>query len=412
VFAYTAYSTVLLHSIKVSLHLTSSQYTTSSERETNEHNMLLLGFLDTNTPEAVVITLIAAIVTTILLFALAPDKSPPQVCELNIYPIKSCAAIRVKEAVATDRGFENDRIAQVSNVIDGNKYCTPRDRKYSKLFHVKVEIKDTSAVNVTNANNKKTTLVLSSPDAPKPMEVNLAGKTKAIMAVPMVGPKVKLQDYGDAVAKWLERITSVKGCRLTGIGAGYTRIVEVNPDQGDAVPTAEDASISLADEAPYLLTSTTSLAALNKRLKANGQLPVDMRRFRPNIVISGLKPWQEDAISKIRIGSVDFYVWQRCGRCTMTTIDRDSLERGPEPLATLNTFRERAGQRNFGMHLVPVMPIAASAEPMSFGLGMPLRFWSTTRREKTNGSNSLVSLKSYSTLVFSLKCFYVSRGFL
>jgi len=38
----------------------------------------------------------------------------------------------------------------------------------------------------------------------------------------------------------------------------------------------------------------------------------------------------------------------------MTTIDRDSLLRSAEPLATLNIFREGAhGQRNFGMHLIP-----------------------------------------------------------
>ena len=37
----------------------------------------------------------------------------------------------------------------------------------------------------------------------------------------------------------------------------------------------------------------------------------------------------------------------------MTTIDRDTLQYGPEPLATLSTFRERAnGQRNFGMHCI------------------------------------------------------------
>ena len=38
----------------------------------------------------------------------------------------------------------------------------------------------------------------------------------------------------------------------------------------------------------------------------------------------------------------------------MTTIDRKTLERGPEPLATLSTFRERKGQRNFGVHMIPV----------------------------------------------------------
>jgi len=84
---------------------------------------------------------------------------------------------------------------------------------------------------------------------------------------------------------------------------------------------------------------------------------VDMRRFRPNIVVEGLRPWEEDTWKRIRIGQVDFFVWQRCGRCAMTTIDRDSLKRCGEPLSTLSTFRERAnGQRNFGMHLVPVDP--------------------------------------------------------
>ena len=47
--------------------------------------------------------------------------------------------------------------------------------------------------------------------------------------------------------------------------------------------------MSLADEAPYLLTSTSSLADLNVRLEKRGAKPVDMRRFRPNIVISGFK---------------------------------------------------------------------------------------------------------------------------
>ena len=80
-----------------------------------------------------------------------------------------------------------------------------------------------------------------------------------------------------------------------------------------------------------------------------------MQRFRPNIVVQGTLPWEEDTWKRIRIGGMEFHVWQRCGRCAMTTIDRTTLERGPEPLATLSTFREREkGQRNFGMHMIPV----------------------------------------------------------
>lgn len=81
-----------------------------------------------------------------------------------------------------------------------------------------------------------------------------------------------------------------------------------------------------------------------------------MRRFRPNIVIGGLEPWEEDSLKRIKIGPIEFLVWQRCGRCTMTTIDRDTLKRCGKPLNTLSSFREREnGQRNFGVHMIPVL---------------------------------------------------------
>jgi len=274
---------------------------------------------------------------------LALISSCPTVSELNIYPIKSCANIRVKQAIATELGFENDRIAQVSD--QNGKYCTPREKKYAKLFHIKPTLQ----------HNK---VVLSAVEADSSFELDLVdGNTKSTIAETIIGPRVVLQDHGDDFSSWLETATGIQGCRLTAIGDGYNRAVEVNPDQNDPLPFAAP-PVSLADEAPYLLTSDSSLADLNKRLTARGQTRVDMRRFRPNIVVSGLKPWQEDSLSKIRIGRVEFHVWQRCGRCVMTTIDRDSLARGPEPLATLDTFRDRDGQRNFGMHMVPVAPIA------------------------------------------------------
>lgn len=270
--------------------------------------------------------------------------SPPVVSELNVYPVKSCAEISVGHAAATRRGFEGDRAAQVTDK-DG-MYCTPRDVGKEKLFHVKPELLD---------DGKK--LRLTAPGATEPLEIDISTATKGtvVTAEAMDTPGVKLRDYGDAAAAWLEQATGIAGCRLTGIGGDeFDRTVKVNPDQGDAV-SEKEAPLSLADEAPYLLTSASSLDDLNRRLGERGKDPVDMRRFRPNIVVSGLRPWEEDALKRVRIGPVEFHVWQRCGRCAMTTIDRDGLGRGPEPLATLSTFRERAnGMRNFGMHLIPV----------------------------------------------------------
>mmetsp|Transcript_17005 Transcript_17005/g.24102 ORF Transcript_17005/g.24102 Transcript_17005/m.24102 type:complete len:350 (-) Transcript_17005:32-1081(-) len=272
------------------------------------------------------------------------------VSELNVYPIKSCAEVSVQSAMATSRGFEYDRMAQVT---DKNKtYCTPREEGKRKLFHVKV-------VSLPANTDEKRTLTLSSPHAEENFSLDVDGPTTTVTTKVLGSTgdqEHTLQDYGDDVATWLQKATSIPDCRLTGIGETYTRSVCVNPDQGDDVPTSAPAPVSLADEAPYLLTNASSLVDLNKRLVKNGKSAIDMRRFRPNIVLTGLQPWEEDCLSKIQIGNVQFNVWQRCGRCIMTTIDRDSLERkdGPEPLKTLTEFRERAnGQRNFGMHLVP-----------------------------------------------------------
>lgn len=270
------------------------------------------------------------------------------VTQLNIYPIKSCAEVSLQVAKTTPRGFENDRVAQV--IDKNNIFCTPRDPKNAKLFHV------TPKLDVC-PSQKTEVLVLEAPGMSDALEIDLAhAATSVVTADAMESPGVQLQDFGEGAASWMEKATGIDGCRLVGIGDKYVRNVKVNPDQGEAVPTGDKTPVSLADEAPYLLTNEASLKDLNRRLQECKRDPVDMRRFRPNIVISNLCAWEEDSIKKVRIGkTAEFWVWQRCGRCTMTTIDRDNLSRGAEPLRTLSTFRERAnGQRNFGVHLVPV----------------------------------------------------------
>ena len=48
--------------------------------------------------------------------------------------------------------------------------------------------------------------------------------------------------------------------------------------------------ISYQDEAPVLVTNAASLESLNTQLKS----AIEMRRFRPNLVISGADAWMED----------------------------------------------------------------------------------------------------------------------
>ena len=271
------------------------------------------------------------------------------ISQIHIYPIKSCEGKALNCAIPADRGFRGDRILQVTD--ENGRCCTPREPDKAKLFHIRSELNGNCLA--LSAPNMKTNLHLDLVQADTtPVRAEVIGLSKQ---------KFALQDYGNEAASWLENATGIPKCRLTGIGPKFNRLCEVNPKQGDIIPDG-DAPLSLADEAPYLLVNEASLDDLNRRLKARGKSSIKMDRFRPNIVLTGLEPWQEDCLKKIQINNVQFHVWQRCGRCTMTTINRETLERGPEPLSTLSIFREREnGMRNFGMHLIPVCPIPNDA---------------------------------------------------
>jgi uncharacterized protein YcbX len=106
--------------------------------------------------------------------------------------------------------------------------------------------------------------------------------------------------------------------------------------------------VSFADAFPFLLISESSLTDLNSRLAT--ALP--MNRFRPNLVVAGGTPFQEDEWNRITIGPIAMRVVKPCGRCVITTTDQMTAERGKEPLRTLATFRRQDGEVMFGQNVV------------------------------------------------------------
>ena len=121
----------------------------------------------------------------------------------------------------------------------------------------------------------------------------------------------------------------------------------VDPDFGRAADR-----VSFADAFPLLLTTTASLADLSRRIGAD----LDMRRFRPNVVVGGSEPWEEDSWRRLRIGRTTFRVVKACARCAIPTRDPDTgamLDAG-EPLRTLGAFHRRTdGGIAFGQNLIP-----------------------------------------------------------
>jgi hypothetical protein len=114
--------------------------------------------------------------------------------------------------------------------------------------------------------------------------------------------------------------------------------------------------VSLADAYPLLLASESSLAALNDWIAEgprSDEGPVPMRRFRPNVVIEGSPPWEEDRWRRVRIGDVSFRAVKASDRCVMTTVDPDTASKGKEPIATLARYRRWDGKTWFAVNLIP-----------------------------------------------------------
>ena len=142
---------------------------------------------------------------------------------------------------------------------------------------------------------------------------------------------------GDA---WLARETGLDA-HLAFMPADVTRAVTSSAGHpGDVV--------SFADAFPYLLTTDASLEDLNARLPE----PITMERFRPNVVVAGAQPWQEDDWRSVRVDGVVFDVRKPCARCAVPTVDLETGVKGLEPSRTLATFRTRDGKVLFGVNVV------------------------------------------------------------
>ena len=80
-----------------------------------------------------------------------------------------------------------------------------------------------------------------------------------------------------------------------------------------------------------------------------------MASFRPNVVVTGSAPWEEDYWRQITVGSIEFDVPKPCGRCQVPTVDPATGKRrsGYEPIRTMKTYRSDAdGEVYCGQNIV------------------------------------------------------------
>ena len=147
-------------------------------------------------------------------------------------------------------------------------------------------------------------------------------------------------DAGEEAAKWLSMALSIE-CRLVYFPDDEFRQIDLsyaNKGEGTA----------FSDGFPILLISNASLNDLNARL-AN---PITMQHFRPNLVVSGCNPFEEDNWKKIQIGNIVFRIVKPCSRCIIPNINIETAMRESEPIKTLSSYRKRDSKIFFGQNII------------------------------------------------------------
>ncbi|PLP58850.1 ferredoxin [Mesorhizobium loti] len=241
---------------------------------------------------------------------------------ITFYPLKSGAGVPVETARLEAEGLAGDRRMMV---VDETGDCLTA-RKAPRLMQIRTHVDGDE-------------VILAAPGM-SPLVFSRCHLDVA-RNVSIWGDDVVALDAGEEVHQWLTRFLD-RSCRMVLKGAITHRPLAIGPG----------GTVSFADTAPLLLTNFASLADINRYL----DLEVEMERFRPNLVVSGMPAFDEDGWRYVRIGNVEFEAIGACDRCVMTTLDPATGEARPdhEPLAMLGRQRRgEDGKAYFGQFLVP-----------------------------------------------------------
>lgn len=247
--------------------------------------------------------------------------------ELYRYPVKSTAYEPLESVRLDALGLEGDRRWMLVDAANG-RFLT--QRLLPQMGLIEARWQDGFAA-----------LRLRAPGLDD-LLVDVPGRDDNLRGVLIWRDMLQVPDAGDAAAQWLSR--------FLGRDVRLVQMPEQRARQVDTAYAEPGEHVHFADGFPLLLIGQGSLDDLSARVGR----PLEMLRFRPNLVVTGAEPFAEDSWKRIRIGDVTFKVAKPCSRCILTTIDPHTGERdvAREPLATLMDYRNVNGEALFGQNLL------------------------------------------------------------
>lgn len=348
-----------------------------------------------------------------------PSAAPWIVKGLWIYPVKSCRGVELRRASVAPTGLQYDRqfsfaqlLEATANGAASKSEGAPRwrfltQRQCSSLALVQTELWVPATDSPTYSADGKDVrnggaiiITFPNPEATGRSILHRMGRSLGFVpgeisfCVPLDPSDGSIQEDGyvtEQMAIWkdappalnmskhmpeeLQRFLGLKNrVGLFRVSHGHERRVfrcAPKKEQLGWQPVT-----GFADAYPIHLQNLATVRDLNKRLEKD--IPrLDILRFRPNLIVTGPKAYDEDSWKRIRVrrnhpppgadgdedqqaaDSHDYYVACRTARCRLPNVDPDTGVRHPaEPDRTLRSYRRvdpGAGEAAcLGMMMVPV----------------------------------------------------------
>jgi hypothetical protein len=252
-----------------------------------------------------------------------------QLSEIWIYPVKSLGGIALMESKVTDRGLENDRRWML--VDENGVFITQRNHPELALFQPEI---DGDFLTISHKGKKSESLSFQfNTDFSKQLN-----KVKVIVWE----DEVEALEVSSEANDWFSE--------KLGFTVRLVYMPEESHRKVDSDYAVKEGNItSFSDGFPFLMIGQASLDDLNRRL----EIPLSIKRFRPNFVFTGGEAYEEETWRQFSIGSLDFYGVKPSGRCIITTIDPElGVFTGKEPLRTLSKYRKVGEKVLFGQNVI------------------------------------------------------------
>ena len=255
------------------------------------------------------------------------------IAALFIYPVKSLKGIAVDSIPVTPHGLQDDR--QWMIVDHDGRLVSQRQLPQMALLSASITVK---GLQLTDSHGASIEVCNNQLDSRSVAVFLFRDSCSGFAAT-------------SEVNQWItDTLNSQKPLRLVKFDQRQQR---------NSVNTSRFAGHTtyFADASPYLITNTGSLDALNHHLQQRQLAPINIKHFRPNIVITGIDPFNEHHYSSMKNDLMEFNLIDHSSRCSIITINPATGQFLPKAypfkaLTELNAMPQEPTKPAFGVNSV------------------------------------------------------------